>query len=212
MTAEARFYLLTPRLGAWDDFAPLLSQALSTRAVACVLARVAEMDETSAKRVLQPLAKLAQGACAAFLVEGDSRLAAYIGADGVHLPAPGEALDEALRKWKPDGIVGTGGLRTRDDAMNAGEGGVDYILFGEPKADGFVPPAEGTAERVEWWAQIFNLPCVAFAGHAGDVAILAAAGADFIAPGDWLWSDPAQVASAMKLACAAVAAHPLPTA
>ncbi len=47
--------------------------------------------------------------------------------------------------------------------MEAGERDIDYVMFGEPRADGFVPPLAQTIERAEWWAAIFNVPCVAYA-------------------------------------------------
>ena len=74
--------------------------------------------------------------------------------------------------------------------MAAGEAGADYVMFGEPHRDGWTPPLAETAERVAWWAEIFETPCVAYAARLDDVATLAAAGADFVALGDALWSAP----------------------
>ena len=70
--------------------------------------------------------------------------------------------------------------------MAAGEAGADYVMFGEP-ARGVAPPLEATLERVGWWAEIFQTPCVAYAASLDDVAALAAAGADFIALGEAVW-------------------------
>ena len=68
--------------------------------------------------------------------------------------------------------------------MNAGEAGADYVMFGEPRRDGFTPPAEETIERVGWWAEIFEPPCVGYAAALDDMwAAIAAAGADFVALG-----------------------------
>jgi thiamine-phosphate pyrophosphorylase len=61
------------------------------------------------------------------------------------------------------------------------------VMFGEPRPDGFTPPAPETLERVAWWAEIFEPPCVGFAAMLDDVAPLAAARADFIAVGDAIW-------------------------
>ena len=63
-----------------------------------------------------------------------------MGVDGAHVTGAGEALAEALASLHPERIVGAGGLRSRDDAMTAGEVGADYVMFGEPRRDGFVPP------------------------------------------------------------------------
>ena len=46
-------------------------------------------------------------------------------------------------------------------------------------------------ERVGWWAEVFEIPCVALAASLDEVGALAAAGADFVAVGDFIWTDPA---------------------
>ena len=37
---------------------------------------------------------------------------------------------------------------------------------------------------------MFEIPCVAYAGSLDEIAPLAAAGAEFIAIGDWIFDDP----------------------
>ena len=54
-------------------------------------------------------------------------------------------------------------------------------MFGEPRRDGSIPPLADVVDRVDWWAEIFQTPCVAYAARLADVAPLAAAGADFVA-------------------------------
>jgi thiamine-phosphate pyrophosphorylase len=44
-------------------------------------------------------------------------------------------------------------------------------------------------ERVEWWSEVFEIPCVGYAGDAEEAAALAQAGADFVALGDFVWND-----------------------
>jgi thiamine-phosphate pyrophosphorylase len=184
-----RFYLWTPPLAEADfaDFAVLLGEVLSAGDVACVLARLAPGAEGAAKKIIARLSEVAARAEAALLTDNDPRLAARAGADGAHIHGADEALTDAIKSLKPERIVGVGLLRSRDDAMSAGESGVDYVMFGEPRADGFTPPAEQTLDRVAWWAEIFEPPCVGFAARLGDIAPLAAAGADFIALGDAIW-------------------------
>ena len=94
--------------------------------------------------------------------------------------------------------------------MTAGEAGADYVMFGEPRRDGWTPPLAETAERAAWWAEIFETPCVAFAARLDDVAPLAAAGADFVALGDAIWSAPSveqAIAAAQDAARKAAAAR-----
>ena len=81
------------------------------------------------------------------LLDGHVELVARAGADGAHLTGI-EALEEALPSLKPDRIAGVGGLPTRHDSMAAGEAGADYVLFGEPDAEGQRPSVEAIAERL----------------------------------------------------------------
>jgi thiamine-phosphate pyrophosphorylase len=94
----------------------------------------------------------------------------------------------------------TRGLAIRHDAMAAAEGGADYVMFGEPDRHGQRPGFETIRERVTWWAEVFEAPCVAYAGSIDEIAALVNAGADFVALGDWLWNDPQNVAAAIASA------------
>jgi thiamine-phosphate pyrophosphorylase len=79
--------------------------------------------------------------------------------------------------------------------MAAAEAGADYVMFGEHDEAGQRPSFDAVVERVAWWAEVFEYPCVAFAADKDEVAPLVAAGADFVALGDWLWRDPQTVAA-----------------
>ncbi|RFB78711.1 thiamine phosphate synthase [Methylovirgula sp. 4M-Z18] len=200
-----QLYLLTPPLQDGEAFAPQLKAACTTSAVACVLVRAAPGADL--KKIAKSLVPLIQQSGAAALIDGDPRIAAHTQADGAHIRFGGEELSGALQSLKPDRIVGVGGLKLRDDAMTAGESGADYVMFGEPAADGYVPPASVTLEKVQWWADIFSLPCVGFAATIADVAPLSAAGADFVALGDAVWQDPRGVAEAVQEAHRLLLAH-----
>jgi thiamine-phosphate pyrophosphorylase len=191
---DARLYLVTPALSAadLDAFAPRFAEALGAGDVASVLVRLAEAGE--AKRIVSPLLEIAARHDAALLIERDMRLAARLGADGVHVEAGQVA--EAVESFKFQRIVGAGGLRTRDDAMTAGEAGADYVMFGEP---GVSPSFEAARERVRWWAEIFETPCVGYAARLEQVEPLAAVGADFVALGAAIW-DAASPAEAVRTA------------
>ena len=84
------------------------------------------------------------------------------------LPAS-PALTAALDALKPDRIAGAGGLRNRHDAMLAGEAGADYVMFGEPDRLGGRPPLDALVERLEWWAEIFQPPCIGYAASLDEV-------------------------------------------
>lgn len=152
---------------------------------------------------LQAVAEAVQRHGAAALLEGTEGLVASAGLDGVHVGTLA-GLEPALRTLKPRCIVGAGGLESRHDAMVAGESGADYVLFGA------LAPAAGdfprTLDFVDWWATLFEVPCVGVASSLDEVEALARAGADFVALRDGLASGPggaAQVAAAQARLAAA---------
>src|SRR4051812_47653906 len=146
---------------------------------------------------IKALAPAIQQSGAALLLEDHVELVARAGADGAHLTGLA-ALEEALPSLKPDRIAGIGGLTTRHDSMAAGEAGADYVLFGEPDATGQRPSVEAIAERLEWWAELFEPPCVGFAASREEAQEFAVAGADFVLVGDFIWADPRGAAAALE--------------
>jgi thiamine-phosphate pyrophosphorylase len=191
-----RLYLATPVV---DDPAPLaahLPALLAGADIAAVLLQLKSTDPRSLISRIKAFAPAVQNTGAALLIEGNAELVARGGADGAHLTGI-DALQEALPTLKPDRIAGVGGLITRHDSMSAGEAGADYVLFGEPDGRGARPSAEAIAERLAWWAELFELPCVGFAATFDEAAEFAAAGADFVLVGDLIWGDPRGPAAAL---------------
>jgi thiamine-phosphate pyrophosphorylase len=82
--------------------------------------------------------------------------------------------------------------------MAAGEAGADYVLFGEPDENGQRPSLAAIAERLDWWAELFEPPCVGFAISPEEAYEFAAAGADFVLVGDFIWADPRGAAAALN--------------
>jgi thiamine-phosphate pyrophosphorylase len=183
-----RLYLATPQVADAAMLAPVLAGLLAAADVAAVLVRLADSDERSKINRIKTLAPSIQNPGAALLLEGHVELVARAGADGAHVSGI-EPMHEAMEQLKPDRIVGVGGLHSRHDSMVAGEAGADYLLFGEPDADGRRPSTEAIAERLEWWAELFESPCVGYAQTADEAELFAATGAEFIMVGDVIWSD-----------------------
>jgi thiamine-phosphate pyrophosphorylase len=189
-----RLYLVTPSA---DDVARLaagLAEALGAGDVAAVLLRLPDADERTLITTIKTLAPAVQGGGAALLLDGHPDLVARSGADGAHLTGI-EAFGAAVGGLKPDRIAGCGGTHTRHDAMLAAESGADYLMFGEPDADGDRPSFDAIAERVAWWAEVFEIPCVGFAASLDEVEPLVAAGAEFVALGDWVFSGERGIAA-----------------
>jgi thiamine-phosphate pyrophosphorylase len=195
----ARLYLVTPQAADPAALAPALDAMLGAADVAAVLLRLPLGEEPALTAAIKAVAPMAQRTGAALLLDGHPDLVARAGADGAHLTGI-EAFTAACGRLKPDRIAGAGGLKTRHDAMLAGERGADYLMFGEP--DGGGPPFDALIERVAWWAELFEPPCVGYAASLDEVEALAAAGADFVAVGDLVFDDLGR-ASAMIAAAAA---------
>jgi len=191
-----QLYLATPPLADGREFLPALTSALSAGEVASLLIRLAVDDPRKQEEIVRALAPVAQEKGVAVLVEGSVTVAMRAKADGAHIVGAGPELKEAVGKLTPKYIAGAGGLELRDDAMQAGEAGVDYVLF---EGDDL----EALAERVGWWAELFNIPCVARAPSLADIGLLAEAGADFVMLDDAIWSDArgpaAAVAEALQI-------------
>jgi len=191
-----RLYLATPVVDDPKTLVASLPGLLAGADVAAVLVRLKTADPRGMISAIKALAPAIQNAGAALLLDGHVELVARSGADGAHLTGIA-ALEEALPSLKPDRIAGVGGLATRHDSMTAGELGADYVLFGEPDPKGYRPSMEAIAERLEWWAELFEPPCVGFAASREEAHAFAAAGADFVLVGDFVWADPRGVTAAL---------------
>jgi thiamine-phosphate pyrophosphorylase len=185
-----RLYVITPPIAEAVEFSAQLAAALAAGDIAAVLLRLAAGDERSLINRAKALCPIVQDRGAALLFDGHADLVARAGADGAHLTGIA-ALGDAIERLKPDRIAGAGGLATRHDAMTAAEAGADYVMFGEPDAASRRPAFGAVEERVAWWAEVFEIPCVGYADAPEEVAPLVKAGADFVALGDWLWQDAA---------------------
>jgi thiamine-phosphate pyrophosphorylase len=192
-----RLYLATPEVNDPSTLIESLPGLLAAADVAAVLLRLKPTDLRTMISRVKALAPAIQDSGAALLLDGNVELVARGGADGAHLTGIA-AFEEALPSLKPDRIAGIGGLATRHDSMAAGELGADYVLFGEPDARGQRPSIEAIAERLGWWAELFEPPCIGCAESIEEAVEFAAAGADFVMVGDFVWADPRGAAAALK--------------
>jgi thiamine-phosphate pyrophosphorylase len=191
-----RLYLVTPPTGEPGRLADRIAPALGAADIAAVLVPLTGNDERALLNGLKALVPVVQGAGAALLLDSRADLVARSGADGAHLIGI-ERLSAAIGSLKPDRIAGCGGLTTRHDAMTAAEQNADYVMFGEPDAAGRRPSFEAILERVAWWAEVFQIPCVGYAETLDEIAALAAAGTDFVAVGDLIFEDSRGPAAAI---------------
>jgi len=172
---ESKIYVA---VDAGPAAADRLAAALAAADIASVLIRPAAgqaLDVAAAR----PLVELAQKAGAAALIADDAELARTLRADGVHLSAggdPAEAYETARGILGGRYIVGADTGGSRDDAMTLAEIGADYVAFAPEAADTSLRD-----ELCEWWAEIFEVPCVALdVATADEAASLQAVRCDFV--------------------------------
>jgi thiamine-phosphate pyrophosphorylase len=191
-----RLYLATPVVEDPSALAASLGETLAAADIAAVLLRLQPVDQRTMITRVKALAPAIQAKGAAVLLDGNVELVARSGADGAHLTGIA-AIQDALASLKPDRIAGVGGVITRHDSMSAGEAGADYVLFGEPDAKGQRPSVAAIAERLQWWAELFEPPCIGFAASRQEAHEFATAGADFVLVGDLIWTDSRGPAAAL---------------
>ena len=204
-----QLYLISP-LETGGDFPQRLRQALEAGPVAAFQFRVKDIDPEEAARLAGPLQAICDEFDVAFIVNDDVALAQRLGADGVHLGQGDESLEQARAALGKDVQIGITCHDSRHLAMEAGEGGANYVAFGA-----FFPTTtkethhKPELDLVEWWAEMMELPCVAIGGITPDnCRPLIDAGADFLAVSGSVWNDPAGPAAAVRKFAEIMASEP----
>jgi thiamine-phosphate pyrophosphorylase len=195
-----RLFLVTPQLADADTLPSRLAEALSAGDVAAVLITAADSEEAT-EAIATKLVPLIQRAGAAALIGGYTRVAGRLRADGVHVGSGLGDLKTAIDSFRPRHIVGAGNLHSRHAAMEAGELGPDYLLFGHPHGDTHDAPHPKALELAEWWSELTDVPAVAMAGRSLEsVAEAAATGAAFVGLHQAVWSHAGGPADAIRQA------------
>jgi thiamine-phosphate pyrophosphorylase len=157
-----------------------LAAALDAAPIAAVLLRPANgsaMDVTVAKS----LVALAQSREVAALLADDAALARTLRADGVHLSSGVDLqgrYQTAREICGSRAMIGVDPGASRHQAMELAELNADYVAFG------LIPEDDDGFDRdalLAWWAEIFEIPCVALdIADATEAQAVARTGADFI--------------------------------
>ena len=133
----------------------------------------------------KPLVDLAQDFGAAAIIFGDVKLARTLRADGVHFVVQTDGVLESLiadarAVLGVTANIGVDAGISRHRAMEAGEAGADYVAFGAAEPSAVARKARD--DLVAWWAEIFEVPCVALdVVSAAETAVAERGGADFVA-------------------------------
>lgn len=195
------------------DEALLARIAAAAAAHPATIVLAAAAGATLEARVLHPAIEHLQTQGIAVLIENEPALARTLKADGVHLAWSKdivERYEEAREILGTRFMAGADAGRSRHDAMTLGEGGADYVAFGIPAhVEDRATAAERRLDLVAWWAEIFEVPVVAFDVANGEEASdLAAAGADFIALRFAPQASPDIIARELKLMASAMSMVP----
>ncbi len=176
--------LIAPPGPSAAGFAQQFEAAISGGDVASVILPQGAMDEAAFQLLAERVVPVAQGAGIAAIIAGDTRIAGRVGADGIHVEAGRKELREAIDRFHPKLMVGAGGARTRDEALELGEEQPDYMLFGRFGSDTLPEPHHRNLELGNWWAAMIRIPCIVMGGAGiGSVATVAATGAEFVGLG-----------------------------
>jgi len=203
-----RLYIITP--SAIPDLAAFgrdLAHALDAGDVAALQIRLKGADEKTVAAAVDVLTPICHARDVAVILNDRPDWAARYGCDGVHIGAEDGALKDARAIMGPKAMIGVTCADSRHRAMEASEGGADYVAFGafyptQTHATQYRPDPE----ILTVWQETMQTPCVAIGGIKVDnCAALVKAGADFIAVVTGVWDYPAGPAAAVRDFNAAIA-------
>ncbi len=179
---RCRIVLIAPPGHSPDEMERKLRQALEGGDVASLILPPYGLHEAAFQALAERIVPVAQEAGVAVVIAGDTRIAARVKADGVHLESGKQALVDAIDRLHDKMSVGAGGVKTRDDALALGEARPDYVFFGRFGYDNTPEPHPRNLNLASWWAQMIEIPCIVLAGtHIESVEAVAETGADFVA-------------------------------
>lgn len=196
---RCRIVLIAPPPGG-DDFARVRA-ALSGGDVASLIIPDYGTDESLFQAHAEALTRAAQERGVAAIVAGQPRTASRVQADGIHVDGRKDELAGIVAKYADRMMVGCGGAKTRDAALELGEEQPDYIFFGRFGYDTKPEPHPRNLSLGRWWSQMIQVPCIVMAGAAVDsVRAVAETGAEFVAASTAVFADGTDPAEAVAQA------------
>ncbi|WP_397402496.1 thiamine phosphate synthase [Phenylobacterium sp.] len=196
-----RLYLITPpRLDDLAAFGHTLAQTLDAGDVAALQIRLKDVADEIVCAAVDALAPIAQARGVAVILNDRPDLAARMGCDGVHVGQSDASLAEARRIMGAETMIGVTCHDSLHLAMEAAEGGADYVAFGA-----FFPTTTKDAltradlDLLTGWQADMVIPCVAIGGITVETArAIARAGADFVAISAGVWAHADGPAAAVR--------------
>ena len=191
--SNTRLYLITPSTFELIEFSNRLAEALEGGDVASVQLRMKESYDEDIIEAAKTLMPICHAKDVAFIINDRADIAKKVGADGVHIGQEDMTITEARDIVGEDQIIGVTCKDSKHLSMTAGEQGADYVAFGAfyPTTTKFTT-TQTSPEILNWWQDLFEIPCVAIGGiNAENAAVMAKAGADFVAVCSGVWDPPA---------------------
>lgn len=139
------------------------------------------LDDAAFQALAEAVVAPAQAQGVAVMIAGEPRIAARTGADGIHVEGGRAALADLIDRYQPKMMVGAGGAKDRDAALELGELRPDYLFFGRFGYDTKSEPHARNLALGRWWSEMVEIPCLVLGGATVEsVADVAATGAEFV--------------------------------
>lgn len=160
-----------------------------------------DMDDASFQTYAEKIVPSAQAQGVAVIIVGEPRIAARARADGIHVEGSKALIGELVEKHQAKMMVGTGGVTTRDDALELGEMQPDYMFFGRFGFDNKPEAHPRNLKLGGWWAQMVQIPCIVLAGSSIESVVdVAAADVEFVAVSSAVYGEGIDPAAAVARA------------
>jgi thiamine-phosphate pyrophosphorylase len=192
-----RLYLISPMRVDAATFPNLLDEALSAGDVGAFQLRLKETTDEQIIAIARSVLPICRAHGVAFILNDRADLALEVGADGIHLGQDDMSLSDARRQLGEERVIGVSCHDSSHLAMEAGEGGADYVAFGaffptkSKSAEKLAKYGVPTVDLVDQWSTYTTVPCVAIGGLTPENCVpLVQAGADFIAAITAVWEHP----------------------
>lgn len=183
-----QIYLITPKTIDLETFPAQLKAALAGGPVAALLIDCDAAHDSELQKIVQTIAPIAQKQDIAVVLRGDSRIAGRCKCDGLHLDGDLAGIEAGVEDYSNRFMLGAEGSNKRHAAMEIGESGIDYIMFGRLDAPATQTIHEKSLELADWWSSLFEVPAVVIGGTKLEGCSQAGkAGIEFIALRDAIW-------------------------
>lgn len=205
---STQIYLITPKTIDLDTFPAQLSEAVAGGDIAALLIDCDAQHDSELQKIAQSLVPIAQAKDVAVVLRGDTRIAGRAKCDGLHLDGDLDTLHDAVEDLSDRFMLGAIGSNKRHEAMERGESGIDYIMFGRLEAPEQESAYPQSFEMADWWSSLFEVPAVLLAGrNIEECEPIAQAGIEFVGLRSAIWDHPQGPRLAIQQACSLLEEH-----